>query len=117
MFLNCKYYIDEDFTTEFSNIDYHFSILHFNSRSLNIHFNALSYFICTLCIDFSETWINDSTPPLSISQKKRVCAFSRVLAFYNIESPNFLCHHTWHIFPSILITCSPFNNAMSVLQS
>ena len=63
-FLNCKYYIDEDFTTEFSNIDYHFSILHFNSRILNIHFNALSNFICTLCIDFSETWINDSTPLL-----------------------------------------------------
>ena len=78
MFLNCKYYIDEDFTTEFSNIDYHFSILHFNSRSLNIHFNALSYFICTLCIDFSETWINDSTPPLSISQKKtRLRVFAR----------------------------------------
>ena len=68
-FLNCKYYIDEDFTTEFSNIDHHFSILHFNSRSLNKNFNAISNFISTLCIDFSvygfsETWINDSTPLL-----------------------------------------------------
>ena len=47
-FLNCKYYIDEDFTTELSNIDYHFSILHFNLRSLNIHCNALFNFNCTL---------------------------------------------------------------------
>ena len=43
--------------------------------------------------------------------------FLRVLAFCNIESPNFLYHHIWHIFPSILITCSSFNNAMSVRQS
>ena len=68
-FLNCKYYIDEDFTTEFSNIDHHFSILHFNTRSWNKNFNAISNFISTLCIDFSvygfsETWINDSTPLL-----------------------------------------------------
>ena len=60
-FLNCKYYIDEDFTTEFSNINYHFSILHFNSRSLNIHCNALVQFHLYLCI---ETWVNDSTPLL-----------------------------------------------------
>ena len=60
-FLNCKYYIDEDFTTEFSNINSHFSILHFNSRSLNINCNAISYFICTLCTYFSESWINDIT--------------------------------------------------------
>ena len=42
--------------------------------------------------------------------------FLRVLAFCNIESPNFL-YLIWHIFPSILITCSSFNNAMSVRQS
>ena len=50
---------------------------------------------------------------LSILQKKRAHvharAFSRVMAFSNIESPNFLCHHIWHIFPSIVIPCSPFS--------
>ena len=37
-------------------------------------------------------------------------AFSRVMAFCNIKSPNFLCHHIWHIFSSILIPCSPFSD-------
>ena len=36
-------------------------------------------------------------------------AFSRVIASSNIESPNFFCHHIWHIFSSILIPCSTFS--------
>ena len=36
-------------------------------------------------------------------------AFSRVMAFRNIKSPIFLCHHIFHIFPSNLIPCSPFS--------
>ena len=52
-----------------------------------------------------------------ITHTRMRARFLRVLAFCNIESPNFLYHHIWHIFPSILITCSPFNNAMSVRQS
>ena len=68
-FLNCKYFLDDDFTSQFSSINHHFSILHFNSRSLNKNFNAISDFISTLCIDFSiygfsETWICDNTPLL-----------------------------------------------------
>ena len=50
---------------------------------------------------------------LSILQKKRAHAharaFSRVIASSNIESPNFFCHHIWHIFSSILIPCSTFS--------
>ena len=66
---NCKYYLDDRFIDSFKNVNNSFSLLHFNSRSLNKNFDAISEFVSTLSFNFSiygfsETWINNSTPLL-----------------------------------------------------
>ena len=65
----CKYYLDDQFIDSFKDVNNSFSLLHFNSRSLNKNFNAISEFLSTLSFNFSicgfsETWINNSTPLL-----------------------------------------------------
>ena len=61
----CLYYSDTDFNASTSNIQ-GFSIIHFNARSLNANFDAITEYLGALQIKFhiiaiSETWVDENS--------------------------------------------------------
>jgi hypothetical protein len=66
---SCDYYCSDLFNDKFDkpNFKSNFSLIHFNSRSLNKNFDSITDYLHTLnnnfsVLAFSESWFNDKTP-------------------------------------------------------
>ena len=81
VFTSCNYHYAHEFKKIYHNADCTFSTLHWNVRSLFLHYDVISKYLASLSHQFSvlaftETWINDSTVGMS-------------------EIPNYNSHHLY----------------------